>query len=427
MEGWPARALVYCALQFGMKKSLEVFAYVALALIALGTVAFLISPLANWRGYHRYRMFCPGCDFTLRMNEVECVRQGYDPLDIWGEKRFLPPYVSSFSDDKRNIWEHEPVNAYTPWEYAYMMPLSFLPRRVAWGVYVAFMFACLIVLLRLSRKQEGPLVAALSLLLVVYPVWSNFFAGNFAVPLLFAAFMMAWLLNRGHDALAGVAWALLMTKPQLGLLFAVPLLWRGKIVTCVVAASICLAASLVPAALCSTSPLKLIFDAPSANTACFSGSGTLPWCLCGLLSRNAEIVLSCVIGFAVCFFMTWCLRREKDWFLFFMPAAICAPNWTYTQSCSFAFGWFFFFAILRDLRRNPQSTTLRVFLLLAILVVSRAYVAIYNGIGFCHLSAPYSQDVHLTIDSLNSTASLLLALAFCVWRGRLGSPRKSCS
>lgn len=393
--------------------------YALLALAAIGTIAFLISPLANWRGYYRYRWFCPGGDFTLRMNEVECVRQGCEPMDIWSGKRVLPPYVSSFSDDC-NIWEHEPVIAYTPWEYTYMMPLSFLPRRGAWGVYVAFMFVCLFVILRLSRKMDGPLVAATSLLLVIYPVWSNFFAGNFAVPLLFAAFLMAWFLNRGHDVLAGVAWALLMTKPQLGLLFAIPLLWRRKFVTCAVAVSVCIAASLLPAALCSVSPLKLIFQAPSANTSAFTGCGTLPWCFCGILDRNLEIVLSCVLGLLLCLGMTWCVRREQDWFWLLMPAAICAPNWTYTQSCSFAFGWFFFFAILRELRNNPGSVALRVFAILAIIIVSRGYVAMYNMIGFCRLPPPYSQDLHWTIDTLNSTASLLLALAFCIWKGHHG-------
>lgn len=392
--------------------------YALLAIIAIGTIAFLVSPKANWRGYHRYRMFCPGCDFTLRMNEIECLRHGYDPLDIWREKRFLPPYVSISS--KCNIWEHEPTHAYTPWEYTYMMPLSLLPRRVAWGVYVAFMFGCLLILLRLSRKMDGPLVAAAALLLAIYPIWSNFFAGNFSVPLLFAAFMMAWFLNRGHVVLAGVAWAFLMTKPQLGILFAVPLLWRKRFATCSVATAICLVASLVPAVMCSTSPLKMILQIPSIGSFAFEGCGTLPWCLCGYMSRNVEIILSCALGLSLCLFMTGCLRREKDWFWLLMPAAICAPNWTYTQSCSFAFGWFFFFAVLRELRQCPRSTAIWVFLIVSAIVNSRIYLALYNASGFFHLAAPYSHNIHLTIDSLNSTASLLLALAFCIWKARQG-------
>ncbi len=142
----------------------------------------------------------------------------------------------------------------------------------------------------------------------------------------------------------------------------------------------------------------------------------MPWCCCGVLDRNSEILVGCLIGLVVCVAMTWCLRRERDWLLFLMPAAVCAPNWTYTQSCSFALGWFFFFAVLRDVDRGENPVARGRFLVAAVPIFSRVYVASANLIGFCRFPPFVSHDMNLTIDSLNSTASILLAAAYCLWK-----------
>ena len=92
---------------------------------------------------------------------------------------------------------------------------------------------------------------------------------------------MGYFLNKGNDVIAGFCWAIAMIKPQLGLIFAIPLLMRRKWKTCFVAGIICLSLSIPPALMCNTSPLTMILQAPSANTFMFHGCGTWPYVLCG--------------------------------------------------------------------------------------------------------------------------------------------------
>ena len=360
-------------------------------------------------------------DFTLRMNELACVRQRVNPYDVWSEKVSLPPYYPNTHEGAPPSGCSRQVNAYAPWEYVALLPFSFVSEGVAWTLYCLVMGLSFLLVLGLpwrSAAEDAFLSSALSLLAVAYPIWSNVSVGNFALPVLAASVAMAWALNRGRDTLAGVCWAVAMLKPQIALVFAIPLLLRSRWRTVFVAGAACLLLSAVAAVLCRASVVDMLLQGPAANTAFFFGCGTWPRFFCGTPPTEGDIRAGLLVGAAVCTALTALVRRERDWFVFLMPAAITSCCWTYTQAYSHAMGWFVAFALARALLRRPQSRFLWVLAALAACSLSRGLLAWHGLVAFAGWTFPLSDYAFRCWDSLNSTLSLGLAAALCVWLRR---------
>ena len=361
-------------------------------------------------------------DFNLRMNEITCVLRGVNPFSVWNEDVVLPPFVSNLP--KKPVREGcvEPVNAYAPWEYTYMMPLALMPRHVAWFLYSVVMCVAMLALTVFSRPTDGSVLGSgdaivlksVPFVIVSYLLWSNASVGNFIVIVLFAAVMMALALSRDWQIAGGVMWALAMVKPQCAILFSVPLLMRGKVLTCVVAGMICLVASVLPAAMCHSSLLDMLAQGPAANAELFYGCGTWPMFLCGMFGRGADIGIGLVVGLLLCVWMTWLLRHDRDWLVYLMPAAICSSCWTYTQAYSHAMGWFVAYVIVRKLIENPRSKFLWALFVISLPVLSRAFLAWHGFAAFFGTGFPMSEYAFRCLDSLNSTASLAIAAVLCV-------------
>ena len=312
------------------------------------------------------------------------------------------------------------MNAYAPWAYVVMLPLSFLSEEGAWAAYCVLMglaFALLLWLPRRTATEDPFLQAVIPALIVAYPIWSNTAVGNFALIVLSASVAMAWALNRGHDALAGVSWAVVMLKPQIGLVFAIPLLMRRKWTVLFVAGGLCLLLSLAAAAICRTSVVDMLLQGPAANTSFFFGCGTWPRFLCGAIPSDGDILAGLAVGALVCTALTWRIRKERDWFVFLMPAAITSCCWTYTQAYSHAMGWFVAFVLVRTLLRAPSSRPLWCLAALSGLSLSRAFLAAHGLCAFVGWPFPLSDYAFRCVDSLNSTLSLVLAAILC---GALG-------
>lgn len=364
------------------------------------------------------------CDFNLRMNELSCLRQGVDPYAVWHEDVVLPPYCSNLPKKPVPVDCTEQVNAYVPWEYAIMLPLSYLPRTWAWALYCVLTGVAMALVFGFSfrglagriDRRDRLLLAGIPLSLVSYLLWSNAAVGNFVAFILAASVVMAWCLSRGYDALAGICWALAMVKPQSVILFAVPLFLRRKWLTCVVAITFCLIATCVPAAMCQSSFLDLLLAGPLANAELFLGCGTYPYFFLGTFGNGVEIGIAMVIGFGLCLTMTSLVQKDNDWTVLLMPAAVCGASWTYTQAYSHAMAWFLAFVLVRELLRNSQSRFLWVMLGLSVLSLSRWFLAWHGLCSFAEWRFPMSEYAFRCVDSLNSTLSILLAMAFCVWK-----------
>lgn len=415
-----------------MKKALAIASCVLLVIALLATVYITYRfNVGSWNHDGRMSRFYPGVDFLLRTNEAKCLMSGVDPYKVWHQDVTLAPYFPYNQPSLCRKGFEEPLNAYCPWEYALAIPLSLVPRKVMWPIYFVSMFACLAFLLAIAFRRgwsirrdaiSGVLVATASFLCVIYPVYTNICVSNYALHLMLALSLMLIALNRGHDVLAGFCWALAMVKPNLAVLLAVPLLIRGKFLTCFVAAVTCLVLAVPASILCHTSLVELIMETPKASADIFFGCGTFPYCFCGFLPNGIDILLGVLVGLVVCCGLTWWMRKEDDWFLLALPAVVCSMCWSYTATHAHTLGWFLFLAIFAELLRRPKSRGLWVIAVLAVVVVSRMYRCLYGvatiyGVRVLDFLR-HQEDTYRTVDSLNSTCVLLVCIAFCLWKKR---------
>ena len=410
-----------------MQRKIAIAASILLAALCLFTVVSSVFLRVNSFCRQGRAYFCPGYDFTLRMNEVECLRRGVNPFLVWNEAVELEPYISSVP--KKDSYDRrfcEPVNAYTPWAYSLALPLSFLPRDAQWGVYFTFMFLCVGIVFFCGYNAglsvrgnvwDGIATATVPLVLSFYPIWSNFSLGNYSVVILAALALMAHFLNRGRDVLAGLCWSVAMIKPQMALLFAVPLLWRRKFLTCAVAAAACIALAVPPSLMCGTSPIDLILQAPAASAHAFNGCGTFPYFLCGFMGRSAGICCGLLVGVVACVVMTWLVKERRDWLVFLMPAAVCSMSWTYSQMFTYALGWFVFAVLALEFAKGHCAKGLSCLSALSIVLFTRAgrvAQCVLMVVGGGCAGFLLSKDVTWHIDSVSSALSLLVAFAICL-------------
>lgn len=400
--------------------------YGILLFVAIATPLRPCAPFGN-----KVTWMTPAGDFRLRMAEVKCLRQGVNPYDVWHNDVKLPPYVS-LGGDSETVQEHrdgpvEYINAYVPWEYTLMLPLSFLPLNVAYATFFLLQAAglCLMFAVGLSfarriglDRHGACVVAAVSILLTGLPLGRDFESGNHAIIVLAAAVLMTICLNNGKRVLAGMFWAIAMIKPQLGLVFAIPLLMRKEFLTCFVAAALCLVLSIPPAIMCHTSPLTMMLQAPAANVYAYGGSGTFPHSLFPFIPKAHAIHAGLLIGAVVCALMTRLMSRQKDWFLYMLPAFIVAPAWTYSLCYCHSYNWLFFLVLLCCIAKAPSSKALWLILVASLPFSTR----VFNVVHFAGMLRPelatgklsFLFDNYGAIDSLITTASLALGIVLCL-------------
>lgn len=403
----------------------------AVVAFSLFTVLFCASSLNSWNP-REAGWFQTGFDFNLRYSELKCLRMGYNPYDVWTHKVDVKPFYPHTSCEYCDDEHTEPIHAYVPWAYTYVLPLSFLPKRTAWTVHFLLMFVCLSVAVGVAfcigRRLRGSVWDALLLsflptAVMFYTIWSNFHIGNnMMMPLAFSLLMMV-CLNRGWDVLAGVCWAVAMIKPQIAVLFAVPLLMRGRVKTCAVAAGICLASTIPPALMCGTNPIELIAEAPRASAFAFCGSGTLPAFLFKWCGSPLGSVIAQGLGVVICCWLTHLVRGQKNWITYMMPAAACGFGWTYVQVYNHSFAWFYFFCLLVAIGDWRQSLLLKVLFALSCLFATRMYTCYHHAVSAFSNRLPSALQiplsVHESLDTLNTTVVLLIVTVFCLWlKGR---------
>lgn len=417
-----------------MKKALVITSAVLLAIYCVAVATAIVTPLNPFGGG---RWLVPGGDYMLRMNEIGCLKRGVNPFDVWHGDVVLKPYLPLSGEGRSAVLGKpgftEQLHVYPPWEYAAMMPFSFLPVALSWTIYLLAMFAGLWLLFFAGRSfcrlfsggGEGAcaIASALSVLFVALPVFQNLLLGNFAVPVLVAAVLMAVCLNRGHDVLAGVCLAAAMLKPQLSLAFVIPLVMLRKFKTCTSAAAICAALAVIPALVCRASPLEMVLQGVSGNSFLFTGCGTMPSFLCPYLPGGFGIIVGLVIGAALCAYMTHRLASSgvRDWMVLLMPAAVMGAAWTYAQCFSFSMNWFFFLVLCSSLVKWPRSRFLWALAALSAVFMTR----LYNLAHFLPKVLPGvvpeflpSEAWHYHIDTIVSSVGIALTLALGIWISR---------
>ncbi|MBR6060061.1 MAG: DUF2029 domain-containing protein [Victivallales bacterium] len=283
----------------------------------------------------------PGYDFRLRYHEVECLRQGIDPYDIISKKLeskeyalFATPAVAQGA---------KALHVYTPWEYTWFLPLSFLSKNAAGAI---FLFLSILAYIGVSiyayyeglafrGKWEDGLFAATAALFLGASAGKMLSVANYGAINAFWILLLILALSHGHDVMAGIVWSFLMIKPQIGMLFVIPLLIKRKYITIGVAVASCLICSLPPALMCGKNPLILILEVPLGGAFVADANGTMliPSQVFNLLKGKvpgiALMLVSMLVGAGICAVLTWRLRKNNRWLVIITPTVVCTLLWSF--------------------------------------------------------------------------------------------------
>ena len=128
-----------------------------------------------------------------------------------------------------------------------------------------------------------------------------------------------------------------MFKPQIGLLFAIPLFLSRRFLAMGTAVALCLAASLPASLMCGKTPLEMALEVPRACAFVAEDNGTMLIpslvfaALRGRIDPSLLGLASMAVGAAICFVLVWRVRREESWFVRLAPVAVCAILWNYCK------------------------------------------------------------------------------------------------
>ena len=324
-----------------------------------------------------------GGDFNIRYSEIRCLFDGMDPFKV---------YTGEIVSDKYgpyNKWTREkpflPVNGYVPWEYTYMMPFAALPKIPASVLWVCLNAAALLFLLKRGKclaschadsvlKQE---FLSSCILVLSAPIACLFNWGNFGLLFAVAILWMADALNRKQDILAGILWAFLMAKPQIGLLFAIPIALRFRWKTGLTAVAACLAASIPPAVLCHASPVGMTIDiltCPQRGQFCMD---LLHMSWAAVFASGTPQHLFMFGGAVLCVVCCLRLRRSDDWAVFLLPPVLVSTVWTYGWPHDHCIYALLVFAIGVAVCKEREKTT-RNWLIVA-MVLCGSSILLMNG------------------------------------------------
>ena len=310
--------------------------------VAIATAVLFLLAVA----FFLWQMTRPGWgfDFRLRYNELTCLRAGVDPFLVWSGKAEIPglkPYTNEAIAYLLTAGAHSFVHTYTPWTYTLLYPFALLeyPAALAcWRLVLSLCFALLLLFAyrtahRVRGKPTDGLLALAAVSVYVSLNFENGVALNFGLLLALAVCTMGHFLNRGRELAAGVCLALLMMKPQIGALFTLPLLLHRRYKTLAAGAVLCLAGTLPTALLCHRSPLDLILQVLQAGV--YTRRTTFfPGCVYAALSRHfgaaVPFAVSALLGAALCVWLCWRLRKERDNLLVLSAPAIVCVAWTYS-------------------------------------------------------------------------------------------------
>lgn len=311
---------------------------------AIGVVLFALLSFALFGWHVRTGIrHAPGYDFRLRYHEAECLRQGIDPYDVVA--KIHPTGEFALFCDPAIDHGAKALHVYTPWEYAFFLPFTLLPIRTAGILYVVLSAAALAAIaawaFRTGRGIRGDpfdgLFAAGAAILLGESMCEVFTVANYGALNALFILLLAMALEARRDVLAGFCWAFLMFKPQIGLLFAVPLFLSRRFLAMGTAVALCLAASLPASLACGKTPPEMVFEVPRACAFVAEDNGTMlipSQAFAALRDRIDPSLLglaSMAIGGTICLVLVWRLRKEESWFVRLAPVAVCAILWSYCK------------------------------------------------------------------------------------------------
>jgi len=281
-------------------------------------------------------------DLTLRHNEIECIRTGVDPFDIFERTISSKEYRGIFRPDKPEEPQDDRkiVHSYPAWHMAFFWWNNFVSRNIC-IVIMLFVNICSLVWVcrwlakKYQRSDTVHLVQDILFLLVMmlFPFFFVFEALNYGLLLTGCLLLLFLALQSKYEILAGIAYAFIMIKPQIGVVLLLPLFLNKWYKTIAVAAAICVAGTLFTAGELNKSPLELILQIPSIGAPFYKGFfSSLAIMTFGDAGEFVSMGVFILIAAAGCYFV----RNAEEIWMRFLPALAIIPFWTY----SLQYDWF---------------------------------------------------------------------------------------
>ena len=318
-------------------------------LLLLGTALSVVGTVASNRNQRPLR------DLELRYNENLCAREGVNPFHVWHGETESERFCSiggngiSAAESPSKLRIH----AYPPWHMAYTWFYGLLPFSCVAGLVLLAGGLAMVFLLAEFRRQAPPgkklFYWAWMAQGVVLPAVICCLVGNYGLICAALSLVLIHAVRRNWQVVAGIAWALMMTKPQLAVLFVLPLLFQRKYGTILVAAVVCVLATLWPAFVYGENPLDLIFQIPLIGAAFETNV------IYGKLLPRAVAPFVKTVWLAICVlacgWMTWRLRKSPHDLRRYAPVSFFFPLWMYSMAHDHVLTWVFLtaaFPVLSD-------------------------------------------------------------------------------
>jgi len=309
--------------------------FVTLAALVLFTVVQISVGALDYINGHKDDLFA--CDLRTRYGESLCAHHGVNSFRIWNREITLPGFAPMGRRDMPAVARKDGdriVHAYPPWHVAFFYFYGWMPEVICVGLMAMLFGLCLYFVVQetsgIARKSglDHFLVTAIALSAIAYHATSCFFTLNYGILILTSCLLMNKALERNHPLLAGAAWAVMMIKPQVGLLFFWPLFWRRRYNTIATAVAICLGAT------CATSLLvhESVFDLIAQVTEIGKPYGRHPIVDMVLIPLFGSCADKLWMGmfFLLVGVVTFLLRR-RDFLTMCVPVVVAIPVWTYSQ------------------------------------------------------------------------------------------------
>ena len=358
-----------------------------------------------------------GGDLRLRRNEIVCAHQGVNSFRIWNREISLPGFTPYSRPDKEDVAHREGdawVHAYPPWHTAMFYFYGWMSDRACIALMSGVFVLCLCFIFYESvcfvreRFEDGVLVVGWAMAMIAGYTIFCFNYLNYGILILAALLFMNKMLKKGHVIWAGLAWAVMMIKPQMGLLFVWPLFWHRKYVTIVTAAGVCLAATFVTSLLVHESMIDLILQVPQIG-APYSTLNGVEFLVRPFLGESTKVVVM-VAFFIFTGFATWVFRKSDDFMLSCVPVVLAIPLWTYSQELDRVI---LFVAFLFMMGRMFTAKRFNKWVWIGSLYfVDMVCIYMWRLVSNMGLFDPTGKDIFYNVMTLLSQAFLFMLLLF---------------
>lgn len=279
-------------------------------------------------------------DIRMRHNEVVCSHSGVNPFDVWAHRVEVEQFVGHERPDFPKEKSTKPrVHAYPPWHTTFAWFYGWIPQRsiitllTILNTLAFVLFA--ITLHRWMPQESSPARREFYLLAfagIAISMAHLFGVGNYGGLLLAALIGMMSAFERRQEMLLGLLWALVMIKPQVGILLFWPIFFAKRYKAIAVAVTICLLATLWPAYVYRVSPIELILQVPQLGTPYLVKGWSSPIHIIHLLLGTSGLMAWTGLCFLVCAGLSYLTRQSDSPLLRFAPVLTIFPIWTYSQS-----------------------------------------------------------------------------------------------